>query len=56
MKFLVWNFNKWDDVCEEGILHAIGGIDESFFMGKRTNQMLMQDFIFQPTPKVTTLW
>lgn len=56
MKFLVWNFNKWDDVCEEGILHAVGSIDESFFMGKRTNQMLMQDFIFQPTPKVAALW
>lgn len=56
MKFLIWNFNKWDDVCDDGVLHAVGSIDESFFMGRRTNQMLMQDYIFQPTPKLTTLW
>lgn len=56
MKFLIWNFNKWDDVCDDGILHAVGTIDESFFMGRRTNQMLMQDYIFQPTPKLNTLW
>lgn len=56
MKFLVWNFNKWEDVCDEGVLHAVGTIDESFFMGRRTNQMLMQDYIFQPTPKLNTLW
>ena len=56
MKFLIWNFTKWDDVCDDGVLHAIGSIDESFFMGKRTNQMLMQDYIFQAAPKVTALW
>ena len=56
MKFLMWNFTKWDDVCDDGVLHAIGSIDESFFMGKRTNQMLMQDYIFQAAPKVTALW
>ena len=56
MKFLVWNFNKWEDVCDDGVLHAVGTIDESFFMGRRTNQMLMQDYIFQPTPKLNTLW
>lgn len=56
MKFLIWNFNKWDDVCDDGVLHAVGSIDESFFMGRRTNQMLMQDYIFQPTPKLNTLW
>lgn len=56
MKFLIWNFNRWDDVCDDGVLHAVGSIDESFFMGRRTNQMLMQDYIFQPAPKLTTLW
>lgn len=56
MKFLIWNFNKWEDVCDDGVLHAVGTIDESFFMGRRTTQMLMQDYIFQPTPKLNTLW
>lgn len=56
MKFLIWNFNKWEDVCDDGVLHAVGTIDESFFMGRRTTQMLMQDYIFQPAPKLNTLW
>lgn len=56
MKFLSWNFNKWNDICDDGILSAVGTIDESFFAGKHTNQMIMQDFIFQSTPHVNTLW
>ncbi len=56
MKFLSWNFNNWEDVCEDGILSAVGGIDESFFAGRRTTQMIMQDYIFQTTPKLNSLW
>lgn len=56
MKFIIWNFNKWDDVKEHGVLNAIGTIDESFFMGKRTNQMLMQDYLFEATPQFNLLW
>lgn len=56
MKFLVWNFNKWEDVAEEGVLSAVGSLDESFFAGKRTTQMIMQDYIFEALPKKTTLW
>lgn len=56
MKFLSWNFNRWDDVVTEGELSAIGVVDESFFAGKHTNQMIMEDYIFQKVPKVTSLW
>lgn len=56
MKFLSWNFSNWDDVCDEGTLSAVGTIDESFFAGKRTNQMIMQDYIFQVRPQVNSLW
>ena len=56
MKFLAWNFNKWEDVCEDGVLSAIGSIDESFFAGKRTNQMIISDYVFQSTPQPTNLW
>lgn len=56
MKFLYWNFNKWDDVAEEGILSAVGSLDESFFAGKRTTQMIMQDYIFEALPTKASLW
>ena len=56
MKFLYWNFNQWDDVCEEGTLSAIGTIDESFFAGKRSTQMIIQDYLFSSDPLKTTLW
>lgn len=56
MKFLYWNFNKWDDVAEEGILSAVGSLDESFFAGRRTIQMIMQDYIFEALPTKASLW
>lgn len=56
MKFIQWNFNNWDDVEKDGVLSCIGTLEESFFMGKRTNQMLMEDYVFQPAPKIVGLW
>ena len=56
MKFLQWNFSHWDDVEESGCLSAIGTLDESFFCGKVTQQMLMQDYIFERTPEKQLLW
>ena len=56
MKFLYWNFNKWGDVAEEGILSAVGSLDESFFAGRRTTQMVMQDYIFEALPTKASLW
>lgn len=56
MKFLVWNFNHWEDVIEGGVLSAIGGIDRSFFGGKYTTQMLMEDYKFETAPKQLQLW
>ena len=47
MKFLFWNFNDWDNVIEEGSLSAIGTVDESFFAGRRSTQMIMSDYIFE---------
>ena len=56
MKFLYWNFNKWDDIADEGVLSAVGTLDESFFAGKRSTQMIMQDYIFEALPTKTNLW
>ncbi len=56
MKFLSWNFNRWDDVAEDGILSAVGSLDESFFAGRRTTQMIMQDYIFEAQPTKAALW
>ena len=56
MKFLAWNFNNWDDVIEEGCLSAIGSLDESFFAGRKTVQMILTDYIFELQPKKYDLW
>ena len=56
MKFLSWNFNDWDNVIEEGNLSAIGTVDESFFAGKRSIQMIMSDYIFETQPQKINLW
>lgn len=56
MKFLSWNFNDWDNVIEEGRLSAIGTVDESFFAGHRSTQMIMSDYIFELQPQKISLW
>ena len=56
MKFLSWNFNDWDNVVEEGSLSAIGTVDESFFAGRRSTQMVMSDYMFELQPVKNTLW
>lgn len=56
MKFLSWNFNNWDEVIEDGSMSAIGTLDESFFMGKRSVQMIISDYIFELQPQKCTLW
>lgn len=56
MKFLSWNFNKWDDVVEQGTMSAIGTLDESFFAGKRSIQMMIEDYLFEVCPSKCTLW
>lgn len=56
MNFIQWNFNNWDDVDEQGILSAYGTIEESFFMGKRSTQMLMEDYLFSKRTKPISLW
>lgn len=56
MKFLSWNFNDWESVVEEGQMSAIGTLDESFFAGRRSIQMIMSDYSFELTPKQVSLW
>lgn len=56
MKFLYWNFNDWDNVIEEGNLSAIGTVDESFFAGRRSTQMIMSDYVFELQPQKISLW
>ena len=50
------NFNNWDDVEEEGTLSAIGTLDESFFAGKRSTQMILEDYVFEACPLKYNLW
>lgn len=56
MKFLYWNFNEWAKVEEGGIFSAIGTLSENSFMGRKSTQMIMDDFYFEPSFKFTTLW
>lgn len=56
MKFLCWNFSKWGDIEESGVMSAIGTVDESFFAGKHTNLMIMEDFVFEKAPQTNSLW
>lgn len=56
MKFLYWNFNDWENIAENGIMSAIGVVSLSFFAGRKTVQMLMQDYNFQEEPTYTSLW
>lgn len=56
MKFLFWNFNQWENVVENGMMSAIGTLDESFFMGKRSIQLIMNDYVFEALPQKTVLW
>ena len=56
MKFLSWNFNDWDNVIEDGSMSAIGTLDESFFAGRRSIQMIVSDYVFELQPQKCTLW
>lgn len=56
MKFLYWNFNDWHTIVENASMSAIGVVDESFFAGKRSTQMLLTDYTFETVPQRNTLW
>lgn len=56
MKFLSWNFNDWNSIIEDGCLSAVGTLDESFFAGRRSVQMMLTDYMFQPEPQKFNLW
>jgi single-stranded-DNA-specific exonuclease len=56
MKFLSWNFNDWESVIEDGCMSAIGTLDESFFAGRRSIQMMLSDYVFELEPQKQCLW
>lgn len=56
MKFLYWNFNDWDKVETGGVFSAVGTLSENSFMGRKSIQMIMEDFYFAPSFKLTNLW
>ena len=56
MKFLSWNFNDWDNIIEDGCMSAIGTLDESFFAGRRSIQMMLSDYVFELEPQKLLLW
>ena len=56
MKFLCWNFSDWDLICENGTFSAVGTLSVNKFMGKTTNQMMIEDFEFIPNSTKFDLW
>jgi single-stranded-DNA-specific exonuclease len=46
MKFLKWNFNEWYNVLENSELSAIGTLSVNNFMGRKSVQMIMEDYNF----------
>ena len=46
MKFLKWNLSDWSGVLYNSELSAIGSLSVNYFMGKRSVQMIMEDYNF----------
>lgn len=46
IKCVAWNFSRWDEIDESKDFSAIGMLDENVFMGKRSNQIIVEDFNF----------
>jgi single-stranded-DNA-specific exonuclease len=46
IKFLKWNLNDWSNVLYNSELSAIGTLSVNNFMGKKTVQMIMEDYQF----------
>jgi len=56
LKFLWWNFNSWNDVIEDGSMSAVGTLEESFFAGRKSTQVMLEDYNFTATPQQVSLW
>lgn len=46
VSFIKWNFSDWNSVLPDAKLSAIGTLDENFFAGKHSYQLIMDDFVF----------
>lgn len=46
MKFIIWNFSKWETIHSNSKFSAIGTLEENFFAGRRSIQVLMDDYYF----------
>lgn len=46
MKFLAWNFKDWDKADRNACFSAIGSLSENKFMGRTSNQLIIEDFNF----------
>ena len=56
MKFIKWNFTDWDKVPENGRISFIGTLEESAYGGRKTVNMMIEDFAAETTPRKTSLW
>lgn len=56
MKFIKWNFSDWDKVPENGRISFIGTLEESAYGGRKTVNMMIEDFAAETTPRKTALW
>ena len=50
LKFLYWNFKDWDKIIKDAHFSAIGSLQENNFMGRISNQLIMEDFNFSGKP------
>ena len=56
MKFIKWNFTDSDKVPENGRISFIGTLEESAYGGRKTVNMMIEDFAAETTPRKTSLW
>ena len=56
MNYIQWNFDAWDSIIEEATFSAVGHLEESFFAGKYSTQLLLEDYVFSTTPQSVVLW
>lgn len=56
MKFIKWNFSDWDKVPETGKISFVGTLEESSYGGRKTVNMLVEDFVSEKAVHKTSLW
>lgn len=56
MKFIKWNFTDWDKIPEHGKVSFIGTLEESAYGGRKSVNMMIEDFTAEKVPEKNSLW